>query len=125
MRSPRHERGQATVELVLVLPVVVALALAVVQVGVVVRDRLLVSHVGREAARAAAVEPTAEAATAAARQATSLASDRLAVIVGGGSIAPGDRLMVTVRYQAPTTVPLVGLLVPDVMMEATVTVRVE
>ena len=50
-------RGQATVEFAFVLPLVVLALLAVVQVGVVVRDQLGVVHAAREAARAASVDP--------------------------------------------------------------------
>ena len=53
---PRPARGQATVEFVLVLPLVVVVCLAVVQVAVVARRDVLVAHAAREAARAAAVE---------------------------------------------------------------------
>ena len=122
------QSGQATVEAVLVIPVVAMLALAIVQVGVVAKDRLLVAHVGREAARAAAVEPTEEVATAAARNATGLDADRLAVTLSPNSDhrpAPGDRVTVSVRYLAPTKIPVVGWLVPDVVLQTTVTVRVE
>ena len=52
----RHrQRGQATVELALALPLVCLLLLAVLQVAVVARDRLAVEHAARAAARAAAV----------------------------------------------------------------------
>ena len=49
------DRGQSTVEFALVLPLVVMVLLLVVQVGLVVRDQVLVVHAAREAARAAAV----------------------------------------------------------------------
>ena len=48
------DRGQAVVELALAVPLVCVLALGVAQVGLVVRDQLLVHHAAREAARAAA-----------------------------------------------------------------------
>ncbi len=132
MRS--RERGQATVEAVLVAPVLVALALSVVQVGVVVRDRVLLAHAGREAARAAAVEPTLKAATGAARGATGLSDDRLSVTFGARLAAPssavssggsGERLTVIVRYRAPTSVPIVGALIPDIDLETSTTIRIE
>ena len=50
------ERGQATVEAALVLPLVALLLLAVVQIGLLVRTELLVTHAAREAVRAAAVD---------------------------------------------------------------------
>lgn len=121
---PSSARGQATVEVVLVLPVVIGLVLAVVQIGLVARDQLLLIHAAREAARAAAVDPTPDGASSAARAAGGLRPDRLGVDLGpvGG---PGQRLVVTVRYAAPTEVPLVGLLVPDIPLRSDVTVRIE
>ena len=123
-RNRGGERGQASVELVLLLPVVVALVLVGVQIGLVARDRVLVAHVAREAARAAAVDPDPAAATAAAHRASSLDPDRVTVVLGPNR-QPGDRLLVTVRYRSPTTVPVVGHLVGDVTLAAQVTVRVE
>ena len=58
----RREGGQATVEVALLLPLLATMLLAVVQVGLVVRDQVLVTHAAREAARAAAVDPTEDAA---------------------------------------------------------------
>lgn len=116
--------GQATVELVLVLPVVVLLALVVAQAAAVGRDQLLVVHAAREAARAAAVDPDPGVAQAAARGAAALEADRLTVSSGdrGGA---GSRLTTEVRYRSPTRVPLVGALVGDVTLTASVTMRVE
>ena len=54
-RPPRRDRGQATVELALALPLLCVLLLAVVQVAVVARDQLAVQLAAREAARAASV----------------------------------------------------------------------
>ena len=53
-RSERH-LGQATVEFVLMLPLLLLLTLAIVQVGLLVRTRVLVTHAAREAVREAAV----------------------------------------------------------------------
>ena len=55
-RGSREEEGQATVELALLLPVVVVLLLAVLQLGLVARDVVLVAHAAREASRVAAVD---------------------------------------------------------------------
>ncbi len=58
-RPPTGEvAGQATVELVLVLPVVVLALLLVIQVGLIARAQVLVVNAAREGARAAAVERT-------------------------------------------------------------------
>ena len=97
----RGTGGQSTVEVALLLPVVAALLLAVVQVGMVVRDPVLVTHAAREAARAAAVDPQADVAREAAVAAVRLDPGRLAVELSG-STDPGGRLTVTVRYRTTT-----------------------
>ena len=48
-------------ELALALPLIALLLLAIVQVGLVVRDQVLLTHAAREAAREAAVNPSADA----------------------------------------------------------------
>ena len=51
-----RQRGQATVELALGLPLVLLGVLLVVQVGLVVADQVRVVHAAREGVRAAAVD---------------------------------------------------------------------
>ena len=120
----RGDGGQAAVELALVLPLVALVLLAVVQVGLVVRDQVLVVHAAREAAREAAVEPAPDASRRAALAGSGLEADRVSVDVTGRRGA-GSRVRVEVRYRAPTRVPLVGAAVGDVDLEATATMRVE
>ena len=120
----QEDEGQAAVELALVLPLVAVVLLAVVQVGLLVRDQVLVVHAAREAAREAAVEPDPEAPRRAALAGSGLDPDRLAVTVSGRGGA-GSRVRVEVRYHAPSRVPLVGAAVGDVTLEATATMRVE
>ncbi len=117
-------RGQATAEVVLVLPVVVTLGLVVAQAALVAIDLLLLHHVTREAARAVAVDPSAGAARAAAVGSTSLDAGRLAVSLSGGR-SEGDVARVEVRYASPTDVPLVGWMVGDVPLRASAAIRVE
>ena len=122
---PPGERGQSTVELTLVLPVVVMATLAVVQIGVIGHKQLVLWHVARESARAAAVEPDPTVARAAARSASSaLDPTRLNLTLSGGS-ATGDLVTSSLRYRAATDVPIVGRLVGDVTLQAEVTMRVE
>jgi uncharacterized membrane protein len=120
----RCERGQATVEAALVLPLVVLLLLAVVQVGLLVRAEVLVTHAAREAARAAAVDSDPQAAARAAALATTLDAHRMTVHVDGRN-GPGSRVRVDVTYTAPTDVPLVGGLIGDVTLHISTTMRVE
>ena len=119
MRSG-SSRGQATVELALVLPVVATCLLLVLQVGLLARDRVLTVHAARAAARAVAVDPTVPAARAAVGN---LDDDRFRVRVGG-DVAPGGLAVVTVSTR-PTAVPIVGRLLGGMELRERLTVRVE
>ena len=119
-----RDRGQAAVETALVLPLVLVLVLVLVQVGLLVRDHILIVHATREAARAAAVEPTTGAAASAAREATGLDPSRLQVVTTG-SRTTGGLLRVTVRYSPETAVPIVGRFFPPMALEEVLTIRVE
>lgn len=124
LRPRRPARGQAAVELALVLPLVAVLLLVLVQVGLLVRDQILVVHAAREGAREAAVDPSPDAARSAAAASSTLDSGRLDVDVTGRG-GPGSRVRVTARYQAPTDVPLVGAALGDLRLQASATMRVE
>jgi Flp pilus assembly protein TadG len=116
-RRAGAESGQASVELALVLPLVCLLVLLVVQVGLVLRDQLLVVHAAREAARAASVGVSDDQVRQAARRAGPLTGDRLVVSIerDGG---PGGSVQVRVTYRCVTDLPLVGMLVPDLDLGA-------
>lgn len=118
------DRGQAAVELALVLPLVAALALALLQVALVVRDQVLVVHAAREGARAAAVSDDPGAAQAAALAGARLIPDRVVVEASGRGEA-GSRVRVLVRYVSVTDLPLVGPLLGDVDLSGSASMRVE
>ncbi len=120
----RSARGQASVELVLVLPVAVLALLLVIQVGLLARTQVLVVHAAREGARAAAVDGPG-AAEAAARRSPGIDADRLAVAVHREAGSTGDLVRVAVRYRAATDVPLAGALVGEPTLTAEVVMRVE
>jgi len=61
----RDDRGQATVELALVLPILVLLLAGIVWVGQLMATQVQLEHAAREGARAAAVEPAAASSLAA------------------------------------------------------------
>lgn len=115
------DAGQATVELVLVLPVVALLGMLVVQVALIGRGEVMTVHAAREAARVLAVgEPDAQAVRAA-MAAGSLPPHRVRVDVGRS----GDAVKVQVSYRQDTSVPLVGALLGDVEHRAEATMRLE
>lgn len=114
------QRGQATVEFAFLVPLVVLAALALVQVGLIVRDQMGVVHAAREAARAASVDPDPDSPRRAARR--TLPGARVEV---GERPAPGGEITVTVTYRSVTDLPLVGPLFPDPALHASATMRVE
>ncbi len=112
-----RERGQATVEFALVLPLIVFGLLAILQVGLVVRDQVTVVHAAREAARAASVDDDPERA---ARRVLNGAQVHV-----GSRPAVGQPITVDVTYHDRTDVPLVGALFPDLDLHASAVMRVE
>jgi len=124
--DPRGHRGSAAVEFALVLPLLLVVALALVQVGLVVRDRLLVEDAARAAARAAAIgRDPAAIAGAAQRAAPALDPRSLRVMVRRGATR-GDPVTVIVSYDDRLRVPFVSWLFPrSVGMQATTTDRQE
>ena len=121
----RGDGGQATVELALVLPVFVMLLLLLVQVGVLVRDQVLVIHAAREGKRAAAVTgASADAAEKAALAVVGLPLRTTDVI----TTPPGpkhDLVQVQVHYTDSTDIPIIGRLLGDVQVTGTVSMRME
>jgi len=112
--------GQSTVEFALLLPLVVAVAGAVVQVGVVARDQLMVVHAAREAARVASVDPDVAHVRAAAQRVVPGATVRV-----DARPRVGEPIAVHVVARVATTVPVIGSLVPDLTLDATATMLVE
>ena len=95
--------------------------LTVVQVGLLVRTRVLVTHAAREAVRSAAVGEADGEVLSAALASADLDPQRLHVLVRRS----GGRATVELRYVEPTDVPVVGPLVGEAVFEARATMRLE
>ena len=119
-----EEHGQAAVELALVLPLVATLLLAVVQVGLVVRDHVVVIDAAREAARAASVDPSPGAADRAILRESGLKVGRVSTETSYNGGVPRT-VTVNLRYRSPTDVALIGSLLPDIDLNAKATMWVE
>ena len=119
-----RERGQATIELALCLPVVVALLAALVEVAAIGTDHLRVWHAAREAARVGIVDPSAgrirDAATAG-----GLTPMNIEVSPGPHDRVRGEPLTVRVAYSPDAKVPLIGPLLRGGPLEAEATMRIE
>ena len=105
----------------LVLPLVLTLALALMQVGLVARDAVRVTHAARSATRAASVGLDDESVRRAASEGSGLAASRLSVVIARA----GDWVTVRVTYRCPTDVPLVGAIAPAVELRDQLTMRAE
>jgi Flp pilus assembly protein TadG len=122
----RGQRGSAAVEFALVLPIVLLLLLAFVQVGVLATDQLLLSQASRAGAREAAVQPSEDAVADAIRAAAvGLDGERIDVDVTWNG-QRGAPVTVSLAYDVPMAAALAGWLLPDaVTLRATSTMRQE
>src|SRR5262249_25085534 len=112
--------GQATVEFALVLPLVLAMLLLLVQIALVGRDELLVVHAARDAVREATLTATANDVGRAAQRTL---PGSVARIVRRGAV--GEQVEVEVSYVSHTSLPLIGILLPDVTVRGASVMRVE
>ena len=116
----QRDTGQTTAELAVIFPVVLLLVLTLVQAALVLRDDLALTGAAREAARAASLDPDPARAERAA-----------AAVLPGATVrseprpAVGELVRVQVSYRSPTTLPLVGPLLPDPLLVARAAMRVE
>jgi Flp pilus assembly protein TadG len=114
-RARREERASASVEFALVLPLVLIMAMALLQVGLLAKDQLVVEGSARAGAREGAVTvDDTQAQQAAIRAAVSLDPTQLqvAVLREGGR---GSSVTMKVVYHARVVVPLVSWLFPDLI----------
>ncbi|MGA9161491.1 MAG: TadE/TadG family type IV pilus assembly protein [Actinomycetota bacterium] len=120
------DRGSAAVEFALLLPLLLLLLLALVQVGVVARDSLVLTQASRAGAREASVRPSVDAVGEAVRAAAvGLDPERLRVAVTWSG-SSGSPVTVSVLYDVPVASLLAGwLLPPSVSLEASATMRQE
>jgi Flp pilus assembly protein TadG len=120
-----RELGQATVELALVVPFVIALLLFVVQVALVARDQILVVHAARVAVREVAVGgPMTSARAVVVRSVPLLKQTEVSTETSYQGGSP-SMVIVSVRYRSRTDVPLIGRLFPEIVVEAKAAMRDE
>ena len=125
-RREDGERASAVVEFALALPLVLTMAVALLQVGLLVKDQVVLEGVARAAVREGAVTADdARVQQAAVDAAAGLDPERLQVEVrrlGGG----GTPVEVRVTYWAHADLPLVRWLFPEAIdLRATAVMRQE
>lgn len=128
--DPLREAGQALVEFVLALPLLLLLLVAILQIGLVMNDYVEVSDAARVGARKASVSrkvpsPAGAAETAARNSATDLDQDALDVDVNtpGGTWGRGDPVKVRVAY--PLKIEVFGVVIKEGTMTFEATARVQ
>jgi hypothetical protein len=120
----RDERGQATVELVLCLPFVLAVLAGVVEVSLLAGDYVKLWHAAREAARVAIVDSDPVHIQAAAEHA-GLENVRVTVRPGATYRVQGRPLTVMVTYSPSGGVPALGELASGLSFHAHASMRIE
>ncbi len=120
----RRERGQATVELVLALPILAVVIMAFVEAAMIGADQVRVSHAAREGARMAAVDPDV-AAVDSAVEASGLVGAEVEVTPAAAERRLGGPVTVSVTYHPKAHVPLIGDLFTILTLYGEATMRVE
>jgi len=124
----RNSSGQAMVEFVLVLPLVLMLLFGIIQFGTVFNHDETITDAARAGARKAAVsrleaDPVGLAEAAARASASGLDQSQLQVTVADDSWTAGSDVTVTVSY--PYTIDIFGLTVKTGQLTSSTTERVE
>ena len=121
-----YERGSAAVEFALLLPILLLLLLALVQVGVIARDSLVLTQASRAGAREASVQGSSGAVGDAVRTAAVGLDPARIDVDATWSGARGAPVTVEVTYHAPVASLLAGWLLPEsVSLRASATMRQE
>lgn len=102
--SRSAQRGQSTVELALVLPVVMVIALGMTQIALALAAQLSVAHVAREVGRVVAVDPTVDIGSVA--DAAHAFGERPTVTIEQRSSTDGFALIeIYVEAEVPSLLP--------------------
>jgi Flp pilus assembly protein TadG len=125
----RNRRGQALVELALVVPVLLALVFGIVEFGRLFSAYMTIQHAAREGARLGVLGATdAEIASRVYANSPTLDPALLSVTVSPGITlrTPGSIMTVSVAYSFQVVIPIVNtLLGSTVPVAAFVSMRVE
>ena len=119
-----NRRGQATVELALCLPVLALLAASVVEIGSLAGDRARLWQAAREAVRIATVESDIDRVKAAAERG-GLRPLEVTIDPPAQYRRQGDTVTVTLAFDPPSRVPLLGALFSQIELHAQASMRIE
>lgn len=112
----KQDRGQALVELALILPVVLLLLTGMIEGGRIFHAYLTVVHAAREGARTAAVvQDDSVVVQRVQKAAPSLPADELEIEINpvASSRRRGEPVQVSVQYGVHLVLPLISAIIPD------------
>lgn len=124
MEPLKGERGQATVEFALSLPLMAILIAVLIELGGVLVDQARLWNAAREAARVGAVDPD-ESAMKEAAEASGLSGFGFSVTPESTARRRGEPITVSLTYDPRSTVPLVGNAFERLELHSNVTMRIE
>jgi hypothetical protein len=123
-RRRADEQGQATVELVLCLPILALVLAVLIEVGLLIGDQIRLWHAARETARVAVVDSDPNEIRAAAEHG-GLGPLDIGIEPKFADRSTGEPLTVTLTYSSPGHLPLLGALISGRDMTASATMRIE
>ena len=118
------ERGQATVEFVLCLPIAALVLGVLIEIGLLVGDHVRLWHSARESARIAIVDSDPEEIRGAAEQG-GLSPLAVKVEPEFADRSTGRPLTVTLTYKPSGRLPLLGDLIAGRTLTSSATMRIE
>ena len=121
------ERGQSLVEFSLVLLPLLLILFGIIELGLVMFDKVTVVHDAREAARLAAVnDPAGQTLLADAPPGSSITFSCSSGGVGNPSINVGDKITAQVRYDHSFVIPLFSTIFGNAVdLSSNATMRLE
>lgn len=129
LKNVKEERGQAMVEMALVLPILLLLVFGIIEFGRVYNSYLEVTNAAREGARAGVVGATDDTITTTVKNAAVLLDgDSLDITVSPGVDyrSRGAALNVTVYYPVQIYTPIISNIMGNpYMVKASATMRME
>jgi hypothetical protein len=124
MLPTRGERGQATVELALSLPVAALILAALFEMGSLALEHVRLIHAAREGARAAVVDSSRDAALAAVGRA-GVRGAEVEIIPEARHRVQGEPLTIELSTRYRGRVPLVGAAFERLVLRTRSTMRIE
>lgn len=125
----KGQKGQATVEFALLLPIFLLLLLGIIEMGLIFKDYIAVSHGAKEGARRAALGNTDAEICQVVLDSLTISQPELVQVVidpTEGSRERGSQATVTVTYPHHLIVPVPFGLIPNpITLQGKMTTRIE